>query len=49
MKKQTSLHGRAIASLLPKEHGFQDVSVVFARSLIEGQYTQGSGKRKGEA
>jgi hypothetical protein len=41
--KQTQSDGRKVASLLPKEPGFDDVGVLYVRKLVEGRYKQGNG------
>lgn len=46
LKAETGLDGRAVAQMLPKQSGFGDVAVTFARTLIDGQFKQGSGRLK---
>ena len=46
MKESKGLHGRVIASKLPKEPGFEDVSSTYVRTLIDGLFKQGSGALK---
>ena len=48
IKRQTGLRVHAVASELPKRAGYEDVASTYARELIKGLFTSGSGKSKAE-